>query len=184
MSLERLTQIGESELDRFTGSKKVIDSDHAYIHDGLFYTVAQRATLATGATAKFTFLTPAAGYIHYRPVNIATSADKLTVNFYEGSSGNSGGSALTPVNRNRNSNRATGVVFKSGVTVTTNGTKFSEAYIAGATGTGGTRTGAQLSASNEWVLKPSTIYTWEYINGSSGDNVVFSEFQWYEEVNG
>lgn len=127
-------------------------------------------------------MTPATGHIHLRPLAIVSSADKLTMSFYEGSSGNSGGTAITPINRNRNSALAAAVVLKSGVTVTTNGTKLTESYLAGAEGIGQTRTGAQLARTNEWVLKPSTVYTYELINGSDATNTVFVEFQWYESA--
>lgn len=34
-------------LDKFTGGLKSIDTDHAYIHEGLFFTVSDIATIAT-----------------------------------------------------------------------------------------------------------------------------------------
>ena len=174
----------ELQRERVTDAQKIIDNDHAYIHAGKLFTHATHFDLLTAASTKFTFLTPATGYIHYRPVNVVSSVDKLTVNFYEGSSGNSGGSVITPINRNRNSSAVSGAVFKSGVTVTTNGTKLTETYMAGSTGIGQARSGAQLSSSNEWVFKPNTLYTFEFINGSTAKNTIFAEFQFYEETLG
>lgn len=171
----------DNVFENLTGAIKQIDNDQHYIHSGKFFTAFSLVTITSGSTLKYTLVTPATGTIHYRPANITSSADQLTINLYEGSTGNSGGTAITPTNRNRNSSTATVILLKSGVTVTTNGTIIQKAYIPGATGTGGTRSGASLSGINEWVLKPSTVYTFEFINGSSASNVVFTEFQWYEE---
>ena len=167
--------------EQFTGAVKQIENDHAYIHQGKYWTRTTKFTLATGASIKFTLQTNSEKEIHYRPMNIRTSADKLSGFFYEGSSGASGGTVLTTSNRNRQSTNTTDVVLTQGVTVTTNGTQISELYIPGATGVGGVRTGDDLSGNNEWVLKADTLYTILLTNDSEGDNVVFIEFQWYEE---
>lgn len=184
MSTQRQTQIAELQKERVTDALKTIENDHAYVHAGKLFSYAVKFDLLTTASTKFTFVTPVTGYVHYRPVAVNTSADKLTINFYEGSSGNSGGSAITPVNRSRISTIASTVVFKSGVTVTTNGTKLTEAYLPGSTGVGQARSGTQISGSDEWVFKPNTVYTFEFINGSSSTNTVFVDFRWYEEANG
>ena len=190
MSDQRLTEIAEYQrgvtelqVDLKTGAQININSDHSYIHQGKYFTVTHKVDILAGATNKITFLTGAAKEIHYRPVNIITSVDKLTFNHYEGSSGNSGGSVLTPVNRNRKleATALTDVAVKTGVTVTTNGTLISTAYIPGSTDVGGVRNGDTLSAENEWVLKPSTLYTLEFINGSAAANTVWIELHWYEE---
>lgn len=164
-----------------TGAVKIMDNDHAYIHQGKYFSVTYQLTILTGATAKVTFLTNSDKSIHYRPASIVASADKLSLNVYEGSSGASGGTALTPLNRNRQSIIATDVVIKTGVTVTTNGTLIQTAYLPGSTGVGQSRAGASAGGTNEWVLKTDTLYTYEFINGSTESNVVWVEFQWYEE---
>jgi hypothetical protein len=180
MSEQRLTQIAELQREKVTGAQATIDADYANLRDGKYFTYASHFDILAGASTKFTFLTPATGHIYLRPAYISPSADKLTFNAYEGSSGNSGGSAITPMNRNRNSLVASSMVCKSGVTVTANGTKLTEAYLAGSTGVGQSRSGFALSLSQEWVLKPETLYTYEFINGSTATNTVFVEFQWFE----
>jgi len=164
-----------------TGAVKIIDNDHAYIHQGKYFTRATKFTLASGASIKFTLQTNSEKVIHYRPINIRTSADNLSGFFFEGSSGASGGTALVPSNRNRTSTVTTDSILTQGATVTNNGTQISELFIPGSTGVGGTRTGSDLSGTNEWVLKPDTLYTIVLTNGSSGNNTIFLEFQWYEE---
>jgi hypothetical protein len=177
-----IAQVFKGSFERITGAIKGIDNYHAYIHEGKFFTHATKFTLTTGAVTKFTIVTPATPFVHYRPMNIITSVDAVSAIFYEGSSGNSGGTSLTMVNRNRNSGIAATSILKSGVTVTSNGTQISQLYMPGSTGNGQSRSGTQLSGNNEWVLKPSTVYTIEFTNGSSASNTIFIEFQWYEEA--
>ena len=91
-------------IEHLTGAVRGIDNDHVYIHQGRLFTVPVFiSALAASGTYKITFMTPlaTAGYMHYRPSAIATSGDKVTVNFYEGSSGAAGGSVATPTNRKR-----------------------------------------------------------------------------------
>ena len=170
----------ELQREGTTGAHTTINVDYYNLHKGKYFTHAEHFDILTTASNKFTILTPATGHIHLRPTFISPNADKLTMNYYEGSSGNSGGSAITPMNRDRTSSAVSGVTFKSGVTVTTNGTKLTESYLAGSEGIGQTRSGSALSPTQEWVLKPSTLYTFEFVNGSTATNTVFVEFQWFE----
>ena len=172
--------------ERLTSAIRTIETEHAYIHEGIFFESFNKFTLAGGATRVVT-LKPAAGtYLHYRPTNLVTSADKVTIEFYEGATVTAAtGTAVTPSNHNRNSTLASKVTLLDAPTVTVNGTKFAQVYMPGATGTGGTRTGASAGVSNsEWVLKPNTVYMIRVTNGSSGSNDIQVNFQWYEEAAG
>ena len=183
MSQVRTTEVLSTAQEALTRALKTMDNDHAYIHQGKYFTAITKNTLQAAAVLKIQFKTPlvAAGYVHYRPALIVSSKDSLTVKFYEAAEGLAGGVAVTPVNRNRNSTEVSGVTLKVGVTTTGNGTQISEAYIPGATGVGGTSSGNMLSASNEWVLKPNTEYLIELTNASAAANDVLAELQWYEE---
>ena len=172
-------------LERVTEAAKSIYTDHAYIHEGKMYSASIVPTsIAAGATRKLTFVTPPSTsniYVHWRPSIVACSADKLTINFYEASSGNSGGTALTAVNRNRLSAHTASSVVTDGVTVTTNGDFVDRTYIGGGSGVGGSVTGAETGETNEIILKQNTIHTIELINNSSSANIVFIKLLWYEE---
>ena len=173
-------------VERVTESFAIIDTDHKYIHEGiLFETYFQVNLTAATGVSYISLTTPADKYIHYRPSYIVSSVDKLTVEFFEGSTVTAGtGSDLTNVNHNRNSAVTSKVTAKSGVTVTADGTKLTSTYIPGSTGTGGTRVGSAFGpAANEWVLKPSTTYTIKLSNTSSAANLVQINLFWYEEDN-
>ena len=169
--------------ERLTKAIRTIETEHSYIHEGIFFESYNKFTLAAAATRLVTMKTPAAKYLHYRPTNLTTSADKITVEFFEGATVTAAtGTAAIPSNHNRNSALASGVTLLDAPTVTANGTKFAQVYIPGATGTGGTRSGASAGVSNsEWVLKPNTTYMIKVTNGSSGANDIQVNFQWYEE---
>lgn len=172
--------------ERLTSAIRTIETEHAYIHEGIFFESYNKFTLAAGATRVIT-IKPATGtYLHYRPTNLVTSADKVTIEFYEGATVTAAtGTAVTPSNHDRNSTLASKVTLLDAPTVTVNGTKFAQVYMPGATGIGSTRSGASAGVSNsEWVLKPDTVYMIRVTNGSSGSNDIQVNFQWYEESMG
>lgn len=178
--LARLLNVFES----FTKAFKVISTDHAYIHDGKSFRYPHLLSITAGGTNKITFLTPtvlSGKVVHFRPADLSTSGDKVTVNMYETSTGNTGGNARVPLNSNRNSALASGSTLLDGVTVTGNGTLIDIKYIGGGTGVGQARSGAGSQESEEIVLKPATLYTIEVINNSSATNIVLIGLRWYEE---
>ena len=186
LNLQYIKNAFVTAIERITGAFRTIETEHAYIHEGIFYESYNKFTLAAGAKRVVT-IKPAAGtYLHYRPTNLVTSADKVTIEFYEGATVTAAtGTAATPSNHNRNSTLASKVTLLDAPTVTADGTKFAQVYIPGATGLGGTRTGASAGVSNsEWVLKPNTVYMIRVTNGSSGSNDIQVNFQWYEESMG
>lgn len=183
INLQYIKNKFEVAVERITGAFRTIETEHSYIHEGIFFESYNKFTLAAAGTKLVTLKTPAAKYLHYRPTNLVTSADKVLIEFYEGATVTAAtGTAVTPSNHNRNSALASGVTLLDAPTVTANGTKFAQVYIPGATGTGGTRTGSSAGVSNsEWVLKPNTTYMIKVTNSSSGSNDIQVNFQWYEE---
>lgn len=183
INLQYIKNAFVTAVERITGAFRTIETEHSYIHEGIFFESYNKFTLTTAATKLITLKTPAAKYLHYRPTNLVTSADKVLIEFYEGATVTAAtGTAVTPANHNRNSTFTSGVTLLDAPTVTADGTKFTQVYIPGATGTGGTRTGASAGVSNsEWVLKPNTTYLIKVKNGSSGSNDIQVNFQWYEE---
>lgn len=175
-----------SAVERVTNGFKTIEVEHANIHEGLFFESYNKFTLAAAGTRFVTIKTPIGVYLHYKPTNLVTSADKITIEFFEGATVTAAtGTSTSPSNHNRNSSNASGVTLLDAPTVTANGTKFAQVYIPGATGIGGTRTGASAGTSgSEWVLKPNTQYAIKVTNGSSGANDIQINFQWYEESDG
>jgi len=166
-----------------TGAISSINVEHTNIHEGKFFESYNKFTLAAAGTRFVTMKTPANKNLHYKPTGLVTSADKVTVEFFEGATVTAAtGTAATPANHNRNSAITSGVTLLDAPTVTANGTKFTQVYIPGSTGVGGSRYGDSAGVSNsEWVLKPNTQYAIKVTNGSSASNDIQVNFQWYEE---
>lgn len=182
MSEARQTELMEKSFNDKTDCIQTISVENLNIQQGKTFSVSGTIDITSGSTIKLTFQTNSTHRVRFKPASIVSSADKITYNAYEGSSGNSGGTTLTPINRNRTSDYATDVVVKSGVTVTTNGTLINTAYIPGATGVGGTRTGSETGDDYGWILKPDTLYTLEFVNGSSTTNIVSLHMLWFENT--
>jgi len=170
--------------ERVTKGARFIDSDHAYIHEGYMFTAFTKQEIASSGVYKITFETPASAtgkYIHWRPEFVSTSGDSVDIKVYEGSSGDSGGSDFTPINRNRLSSETSLSTVTLGATVTTNGTQIDQTFVGGGTGVGNTTQGSESGDKNEIMLKQGTLYTVEITNGSDSANNIFVKLLWYEE---
>jgi hypothetical protein len=172
--------------ERVTGAFKMIDTDHALIHEGQVFSAFYKATITTGATLQFSFVTPADKYVHYRTAMITPSADALTTDIYEGATINVAGTEVVASNRNRGSVITAGSVLRRGTTFTENGTLLQgfSSWLPGSTGVGQSRNGTSFTTGDEIVLKPSTTYRFVATNGSSSSNIVGFTFRWYEEEEG
>lgn len=162
--------------DRFTGFDVALSGDHSYIHEGKAFS-ALIALGSISAAYKISFTTPANKYIHWRPAKITTSAAYVDSVLYEGDA-YSAGSAVTPINRNRNSLAASTLSMVKGSTVTPAGTII-ELGGVGTEGNPAAQGGGAGGAEHELVLKPGTKYT-RLITPSAATVVTVTEF-WYEE---
>ena len=172
-------QVQECSVDFVTGALEMIMTDHANIHTGDLYTAITKFNMLAAGTRKITFQTPATRYMHFRPSLISSTLDKLTIDLYEGSSGNTAGTPLTAVNRNRISTKIAASVVTDNQTVTTNGTAIDQIYLGGSTTSGVIFLGS--GAEDELVLKQNTVYTLLFTNGSASAQDVAVRLKWYEE---
>jgi hypothetical protein len=168
--------------ERVTSAVRTIDTEHSYIHSGIMFSTYKSISMTAGGTSKVQLTTPSSKYIHWRPSNIATRGDNVTVTLYEDSSTATAGGTMTAYNRDRVSSITSQMTILSSATVTTNGTAIDAAYIGGGTGTGGNRSGSETGEKNEMIFKQETNYTVEVVNGSTAANTVFLKLQWYEEA--
>lgn len=170
-------------IDRFVKGPIVVQSDHAYIHDGMAYdALINIGTISSAYNISFKTPTVASGkFIHWRPTDITTSENYIQVILYEGDT-YTGGTAVTPVNRNRNSpNTSTMQVVAKGTTSTPSGTII-DIFGIGSAGTRQARSGSSSGSEQERVLKPDTIYTLALTPAGSTD--VTTTLFWYEEDKG
>ena len=170
-------------IESFTGYMGVIDSDHAYVHQGLAFTAVVN-TGVISALYKISFKTPtvASGkFVHWRPCCITSSAEYCKIEIYEGDTFSSG-TTVVPINRNRNSSTATTVqTFAKGTTVTLSGTLIESTGI-GSTGIPTARAGGASGAEQELLLKQNESYSIG-ITPAGATTCIFNLF-WYEEDQG
>lgn len=161
-----------------TGYAATISSDHAYIHQGKAYT----AIIGTGSISApyyIGFRTPATDkYIHWRPIGLTSSADYVEFVLYEGDTF-SGGTAVTPRNRNRNfPDSSVMQTFSQGVTSTPAGIII-DADGVGTSGIPSAISGGGSGANEELLLKPDTDYVLQV--DPDGATLCVLKLFWYEE---
>ena len=173
------------QTDEFTGFNVDITGDHAYIHDGRAFSAVGSVSLVAGAFYDLTLTTPAAsvGYVHYRPARFGSSASYCKASIIEAPTFTAG-TAATPTNRNRNSTRAAGTVYKYNAGYTSGGIVLDSIAI-GSGGNPNARGGGSDGSAEEIVFKPATTYLIriENLAGGAKSDISWNLF-WYEEANG
>jgi hypothetical protein len=175
-----------SNSESFTKFPAVIQTDHAYIHAGIGFTMAIDLRIISVATY-IGLTTPASssGYLHFRPgsTNVSTDTAAVEYVFYEDVTSYSGGTAYTPFNRNRNSSKTSGATILSGTTPVLGTPLILDVARYGSAGSPAARSGGSGSGGNdEIILKPSTDYVFAF-TPAAATSVTFNAF-WYEEVEG
>lgn len=139
-------------------------------------------SLAAAATYGLTLTTPAASvaYVHLRPALFSSSASYTKITLIEAPTFTPG-TAGTPINRNRNSSRASACTYTFGATYASGGTVLDMTSV-GSGGNPSARTGGSTGADAEIVLKPSTTYFFLIDNPTGGatSTEIWNLF-WYEE---
>lgn len=181
--LSRLVSIAEDENEYLTKYKATISSDHAYIHKGIAFSfTGNTGSLAAGATYAISFRTPTNKTIHLRPTGFYSTANAMELRIAELSTV-TGGSAMTPVNRNRLSNQKSLSTIVTGVTLSAEGTVI-DAFYAGSQGAGANRNGGSgVPADEEILLLRDTVYSIriETIGATTASTGYYKLF-WYEET--
>ena len=173
-----LVQGWTESLTKYIGQ---IDSDHAYIHEGLAFTYITSQTISEAYRVSFTTPSVASDkIIHWRPTGITSSANYVQVTLYENTVYASGADVV-PFNRNRNSAKTTELQALA-LGTTRSGGDIIQVKGVGTSGNPQARSGGGTFASEELMLKPNTNYTLELV--PAGVTSVVLELFWYEELNG
>jgi len=176
----------QKNVDKFTEYLVAIASDHTYIHQGIGFELSSTTgSLAAGATYAVALVAPTSGkFVHLRPAGISSTANTLQMRFAEGSIV-TGGTPVTPRNKNRNSKNTSAVTATVGVTISTEGTILEYAQVGGGSNAANATGGSGDGSANEWVLRPGRTYTMRFENvGSTTATVGYFNVFWYEEEAG
>lgn len=158
----------------------MVDVNHQRNHDGrAFYAykiAPDSAPLAALASIDIVLASPAGVYPHLTVDGLCLGDAELYI--YEGTS-TTGGTAFTPINRNRNYaiSNPSEVAMVINPTVTAVGTEIDAEIIPGG---GGKKSGGGTAGSLEYVLKPLTNYLFRLTNVNGTAHAASLTLEWYE----
>lgn len=178
----KVTAIGSVTTDGIDDSTQTlqgIDYPHHEVHCGESYTLQTFVTLGDNESISFGVYTPnGSKWIHLTFNSQATGQTEIEI--WEGTD-LTGGSAITPICRNRNSNIASTIGISGWVGVnTTSGTLLTKQAF-GLSTTPTRFVGGADRASQEWILKSGTTYLFNTISRNAS-NIVTGKFDWYEHT--
>jgi hypothetical protein len=158
----------------------VVDVNHQRNHDGRAYyaykIAPDTAPLAAGASIDIVMASPSGVYPHVTIDGMCLGDAELYI--YE-STATTGGTAFTPINRNRNYavSNPSQVAMVVNPTVTSVGDVLSAELIAGGAGK---KSGGGSIGSMEYVLKPLTNYLFRLTNVNGVSHAAHLQLEWYE----
>lgn len=154
------------------GATITVSSAEARIHEGRAFTAFVQATVASGSTLDLLLTIPAGVHVHAEPSFHADALADVTI--LEGVTYVSGGSDFTPVNKNRESARASQVAVKAGALTVSGGVTLWQEHLGASKNSGGA-----AESRFEWDLKPSSTTLLRVTSGANG-NIVTVDVTWHE----
>lgn len=173
-------------LERVTEAIPVITTDHAFIHEGIAFTVANKVDIASAKVAGLQVSVPAGIYCHFKPAAFANTGGPVIISMLEDYTF-TGGSAITPANRKRVGTPAASQISVKGsadITAVAGSNPVSlDMTVLPGTSTGG-KLGGSAHSAEEWVLKPGGNYLVTMTNATSPGATVTVGYElfWYEEA--
>jgi len=166
-----------ADVDSISGGLILIDTVHARIHAGQFFTV-NHLNLALADNATIVFLIRTGSRVaHARPFAVVGGDAQFEI--FEGPTVTVDGAAQTVVNKNRlSSNTAETLVFLT-PTTTGDGTELDDHLIVG--GVGPVQSiGSEGSFAHEWDLNVNTEYLLRLTNRAGAAQPAHLQFDFYE----
>ena len=183
MSFEHTRRAREHRsFDPLVHAKTTLDNKHRMAHEGfMFHASGKQVDLANAASAVFLMATPADCYPHIQRVELNIEAGDVDMVMRENVVTSDDGGAVPVLDVNRNTANSPCAVVTGSPTITTPGDVFHTIWVP-PTGTGiGTQEGVlDVNQGEEWILAPSTKYSFTITNNSGGIIDYSYEFVWYE----
>lgn len=165
---------GPMGLDTSTYAANVIQYDHHEIHGGRAFVYCEQNTLGNEGTRDILLVTPNTTRWSHLTFGFRSSGEANFV-FYEGTTTSDDGTAVTPMNRNRNSDHTAGMLVYHTPTVSAVGTQLCTRHF------GAGRTPGEERGISEWVLRQNTKYLIR-VTSEAASNDISSAFDWYEHT--
>lgn len=164
------------KFDLSTHALDVVSHEHRKIHAGKHFFVASYDTLTNAAVLDFAFTTPNTTEWSHMVFELEGTG-ALSMQIYEGSDFDADGTAVTPINGNRNSSNTSTLGLQTDPTVNAAGTEIYYQY------RGANRSAGILIRDNEIIMKQNTKYLFRLTNQTAVNNIISWDFEWYEHVN-
>ena len=158
----------------------MVDVNHQRNHDGRGYYAYKIAPdsspLAAAASINIVLASPSGVFPHVTVDGMCMGDAELYI--YEGAS-TTGGTAFTPINRNRNYavSNVSQVAMVINPTVTSVGTEIDAQIVPGGSGK---KSSGGAAGSLEYVLKPLTNYLFRLTNVNGTAHAASLQLEWYE----
>ena len=176
-----LTQKDKDGSQMIAGSDNgliMVDINHQRLHEGRAFIAwniyPDSAKLASGSSADIV-LAAGPGTIAHVTISMESSGDCDFFVYEETST--TGGTAFTPVRRNRNIVTTSNVAMVTNPTVTSLGTLINRQFVTGGTGK---KASGGSAGSLEYVLTPLTNYLFRLTNVNGTSHTALLELEWYE----
>lgn len=167
-------------LDAVTSSWQTVSYPHHKIHDGSHFYIEGHVELDDTETLYVKLVTPDTTKWAHFTWDISSSGICATTFDEDATGGMTGGAGITPLNNDRNSATASGLVITRGVTIAGGYiTRISNAKW----GAGGkfAASGGGQSRENEIILKQDAVYLRTFTSGAD-DNIIQFRASWYEHT--
>lgn len=149
------------------GATIAVSAAEAYIHEGRAYVAFVKATVDTGQTVDILLTVPAGVHVHASPSFHADGAANVVI--LEGVTYSSGGSDFTPVNKDRNSARASTVAVKTGTLTVSGGATIWTEHLGTSKNSGGAAV-----TEFEWDLKMGVATLLRVTSGGNGNTITIA----------
>lgn len=170
----------------FRGALLTTPIEHHEIHCGDSYTAHHVADLTNGASIDYLIVVPNWGTVDGtnpgddQSIKLAhligevSGEAETSFYIYEGPTVTVNGTAVTSVNRNRNSSKTDFLTIYQGATVSATGTRLEYGKLGS-----GKVLGGAVNRTDEWVLKNNTTYLLRVTNDTTSNNYHTIRFQYY-----
>lgn len=167
-------------LDKSSHAHQTISTAHQESHAGHKFVASARTTDLSANPLHFVFTTPDSDHRMHLVIR-AYSAGAAVMRFVEGPSGGvSGGSAVTPINRRRDSALTSGTTgFTQGATAPTGGMTLDE-IDSGVDALGPGGSGGSEEDRDEWILDRNTQYSVLFTSSEAVTGNL--RLDWYEHA--
>ena len=163
-----------SPVDAVSGSLKTLDFEIHQIHEGRHFYISGFETKDVGEVIEIVATQPdTARWSHLATEAVSTKGFSMLI--YEGVTNVVGGTPITAINNNRNSD------IESGVTILKDPTSYTIGTMIDARAAGSNKSAGFLDRSDELIMKQGETYVFQ-LTSLDNANLISYRGSWYEHI--